>query len=71
MSLEFVSGAVFALGLLLIGWWLRDRWRSRRAASKTRPPPPLPTVDGVDDLEPTGGVADDPRRRKNRGAPNA
>ena len=34
MSLEFVSGALFAFGLMLIRHWLRDRWRYRRAASK-------------------------------------
>ena len=34
MSLEFVAGALFALGVLLIGQWLRDRWRYRQR----RPP---------------------------------
>jgi len=37
MSLEFVSGALFALGLLLISSWLRDRWPYR--VGYRRPPP--------------------------------
>jgi len=41
MSLEFVSGALFAFGLMLIGQWLRDRWRYRRATSTALPPRPF------------------------------
>jgi len=34
MSLQFVAGALFMLGVVLIGGWLRDRW-GFRAASRT------------------------------------
>ncbi len=37
MSLEFVAGAMFMLGVVLIGAWLRDRWRYRLASSPRLP----------------------------------
>lgn len=40
MSLDFVAGAVFTAGVLLIGSWLRDRWRYRLGSGRTLPPRP-------------------------------
>lgn len=40
MSLDFVAGAVFMVGVLLIGSWLRDRWRYRLGSGRTLPPRP-------------------------------
>ncbi len=40
MSLDFVAGAVFMVGVVLIGAWLRDRWRYRLGSGRTLPPRP-------------------------------
>jgi len=60
MSLEFVSGALFALGLMLIGQWLRDRWRYRRADRTLPSPRPLPANADVEGVGEPG-----PPRRQN------
>ncbi len=48
MSLDFVAGAVFTAGVLLIGSWLRDRWRYRLGSGRTLPPPPPHDTTGTD-----------------------
>ncbi len=46
MSLDFVAGAVFMVGVFLIGSWLRDRGRYRLGSVRT--PPPRPQHDTTD-----------------------
>lgn len=48
VSLDFVAGAVFMTGLVLIGAWLRDRWRYSRDAhhARVRPPSTEPSPAG-------------------------
>lgn len=49
MSLDFVAGALFMLGVVLIGAWLRDRWQYRLASGRTLPPRLQPdTTDTTD-----------------------
>jgi hypothetical protein len=81
MSLDFVAGAVFMVGVFLIGAWLRDRWRYRLGSGRTShhgrsttprtPPRPAPALHGG--VTPTQGQPRSPTQSnvyvRRRGSP--
>jgi len=65
MSLEFVAGAIFMLGVVFIGAWLRHRWRYRLASRKASLTPRMTGIEAA------GRATEEPPRLQGKGDADA